>query len=189
MLLITPPDAEPVTLAEAKLHLRVDHDDEDTLIGMLIKVARQQAEQRTGRRYGIQTWERSYDAFPPWALMLPDPPLVEIVSVKYDDPAGVEQTLGNAAYVMRRGAEPAVLLPASVWPATIAQPGAVRVRYRCGLDSSDARWDSLKAWMLLAIGTWHAQRQAASPVQTYALPHEFWHGLLDPLVFYGTYTR
>ena len=41
--------AEPVTLEEARLHLRVDHTDEDALIGSLIIAARELAEHETGR--------------------------------------------------------------------------------------------------------------------------------------------
>ena len=41
--------AEPVTLEEARLHLRVDHTDEDALIGSIILAARELAEHETGR--------------------------------------------------------------------------------------------------------------------------------------------
>ena len=40
---------EPVTLAEAKLHLRVEHSDEDAYIGGLISAAREYAESFTNR--------------------------------------------------------------------------------------------------------------------------------------------
>ena len=188
MPLITGPAAEPVTLADAKLHLRVDADitADDTLIASLITAARQQAEHRTGRRIGLQTWARSYDAFPAWSLLLPDPPVTEIVSIQYEDPAGVLQTMPPTDYRLRPLSEPAVVLPVKAWPTAIAEPGAVTVTYRCGLTAADARWESLRAWMLLAIGTWYAQREAAGAVQTYALPREFWMGLLDPLIFYGS---
>jgi len=185
MPIITGPVGEPVTLADAKQNLRVDHTDDDTLIASLITTARQQAEHRTGRRYGAQTWLRAYDGFPTWSIMLPDPPVTEIVSIKYDDPDGVEQTLPPEDYRLRLHSEPAVVLPVKAWPAAASDPGSVRITYKCGLDATDARWQSLRAWMLMAIGTWYQQREAGSPSQTYALPREFWDGLLDPLVFYG----
>lgn len=190
MPIITGPAAEPVTLADAKQHLRIDADntDDDTLIASLITTARQQAEHRTGRRYGVQTWIRAYDAFPAWPILLPDPPATEIVSIKYDDTAGTEQTMDPADYRLRPHSEPAVVLPVKSWPATLAEPGAVRITYRCGLDATDARWASLRAWIKLAVGTWYHNREAAGSMQTYALPHDFWNGLLDPLVFYGVTT-
>lgn len=188
MPIITGPAVEPVTLVDAKLHLRVDHADDDTLIQSLISTARQQAEHRTGRRYGEQTWMRAYDTFPGWSLMLPDPPVTEIVSIKYDDPAGVEQTMPDADYRLRQHSEPSVVLPVKAWPTAASEPGAVRITYKCGLAATDARWQSLRAWMLLAIGTWYQQREAGGTTQTHTLPREFWDGLLDPLVFYGVTT-
>ena len=50
LTLITAPTTEPVTLAEARLHLRLDSDftADDDLIEVLIQSAREAAEQELG---------------------------------------------------------------------------------------------------------------------------------------------
>ncbi len=58
------PASEPVTLVEAKLHLRVDFADDDTLITMLIGAAREQAEALCNRALVTQSWDLYLDAFP-----------------------------------------------------------------------------------------------------------------------------
>lgn len=62
--LITGPIEEPVTLAEAKLHLRVDDNFDDSLIDMLITSARLHAENVCRRAFVTQKWELYLDAFP-----------------------------------------------------------------------------------------------------------------------------
>ena len=60
------PATEPVTIEEAKLHLRLDGDDEDTLVGMLISAARSHAEAITRRALITQKWDLYLDTFPPY---------------------------------------------------------------------------------------------------------------------------
>ena len=59
---ISGPAEEPVTLADAKLTLRVDHAEDDSRIQRMIGAAREAAEQITGRRFGRQTGELVRDA-------------------------------------------------------------------------------------------------------------------------------
>lgn len=54
---VTQATDEPVTLAEAKLHLRADGDDSDTLIGALITAAREIVERQTGYALAAASYE------------------------------------------------------------------------------------------------------------------------------------
>jgi uncharacterized phiE125 gp8 family phage protein len=62
--LITPPALEPVTLDEAKAHLKVDTSDDDALIATLITAARARAEWHTGRAFAAQSWILWLDCWP-----------------------------------------------------------------------------------------------------------------------------
>lgn len=62
--IVTLPDTEPVSLVQAKLHLRVDTTADDLLISSLIVAARQYAEQVTWRALVTQTWTAVFDRFP-----------------------------------------------------------------------------------------------------------------------------
>lgn len=61
---IAEPAAEPITLTEAKQHLRVDHPDDDALIAGLISAARIAAENICRRAFVTQKWELVIDSFP-----------------------------------------------------------------------------------------------------------------------------
>ena len=64
MYLLTPPSAEPVTLAEAKLSARLDGPEWDDLITGYIAAARQVAEQETGARFIAQTQRAEFTDWP-----------------------------------------------------------------------------------------------------------------------------
>jgi hypothetical protein len=59
----TQPVVEPVTLAEAKAHLRLDSDAEDALIQTLIGTARAWAEDYADRTFALTRWAMRADSF------------------------------------------------------------------------------------------------------------------------------
>lgn len=183
--LITPPAEEPVTLAEAKLHLRVDSADDDALIGALIVAARQQAEHLTGRALCTQTWDVILDAFPE-AFKLSYPPVQSVVEVVYLDSDGASQSLTLADTLLDKTSTPGYLVPAygKAWPESYCVPNAVRVRYVCGYGTAADVPPGIKAWMLLSVGTLYAQRESFVVGQAMPLPDRFWQGLLDPFRVY-----
>jgi uncharacterized phiE125 gp8 family phage protein len=92
------PATEPVTLAEVKAHLRVDHTaDNDYIEDFIIPAARRLAETMTHRAFITQTWILRLQGFGLAPIYLPRPPLVSITSVAYTDTAGDSGTFSSGA--------------------------------------------------------------------------------------------
>ena len=163
LALITAPTAEPVTLTEAKAHLRVTAADDDTLITSLIVAARHWAEGFTGRALITQTWDLYLDAFPEWELTLPKPLLQSITSIAYTDTNGASQTLATDQYLVDSKSEPGRITPAYglVWPSTRWQTNAVKVRLVAGYADAAAVPGPVKSACLLMLGELYARRESA----------------------------
>jgi uncharacterized phiE125 gp8 family phage protein len=166
---IAEPAQEPVVLAEAKAHLRVDTDAEDALIATWIIAARQAVEAETGRYLMLQDWELRLPAFPRGPIVVPRPPLAGVLSLKTAVADGTETTLSTTDYQVDAPAGPfaqaGAIWPASgaCWPSTDSQVrGAVRLRFRAGYASADAVPAPLRAAILLAVGDFYANREQAS---------------------------
>jgi len=188
LILKVAPSVEPVTLAEAKLHCKVDGTDDDTLITALIVAARQQAEHNTGRALLTQQWEFTCDSFPA-QIDLPRPALVSVQSVKYLDENGTLQTLASTEYQVIISELVGRIVPAydKTWPSCRVQPDSVVVDYTAGYGNAAAVPPSIKAWMLMAIGTMYGQREGIITGTIVAeVPRGFFAALLDPYWVPGT---
>jgi len=74
-VLVTPPAQPVITLAEAKAHLRVDIDAEDSLIEGMVAAATAHLDGWRGvlgRAIMPQAWRETHDGAGPFALALPD---------------------------------------------------------------------------------------------------------------------
>lgn len=193
--LITAPLVEPITLAEAKLHLRVSGADEDGLLALYITAARQACEERTERALITQTWEQALDAFPTTglaltgAIELPRQPVQSITSVQYVPAGGTALvTLDPAAYTLDAITAPGwVLSTSGTWPATAELANCVRVQFVAGYGAAGSAVPGpLRAWVLLTLGTLYANREAIDNTgKASGLPDRFYDSLLDP---YRNYT-
>jgi uncharacterized phiE125 gp8 family phage protein len=183
LALITPPAVEPISLAEAKLHARVDDSDRDTLINVFIKSAREAAEHELGRALITQTWRLTLDEFPCAEIELPKPKVLSISSVGYVDADGVDQVVSSANYTLDSAQLPGWVLPAEDfdWPATRAIANAVRVDFTAGYGPAATDVPaSVRQWMLLQIGAAVKQAEAfASGFTVAELPNRWVDGLLD----------
>lgn len=156
------PAATPVSLDEAKAHLRVDGSDEDALITGLINAATAHLDGWSGvlgRALVTQTWSQTYDAFTN-PLRLPMP-AASVTSVTYVDADGVTATVASDQYVLRADALGSLVEPAhgATWPTPRSQSGAVAVVFTCGTAAADVP-AAIKAAILLMIGDLYASREA-----------------------------
>lgn len=142
-VLVEPTD-EPLTLEDAKTHLRVTNTSEDAYVSDLIVVARDEGEEYTRRSWMPQTRALMMDRFPCGGLVgavirVGRPPVREIVSIEYIDPAGVTQTLDPATYQvdLPRGSKASYArlrpVPDTWWPDTqCGRLDAVTITYLAG---------------------------------------------------------
>lgn len=170
-----PPAEEPVTLAEAKVHCKVDNTAEDSLLTRLIKAARELSEAETGRRWVTQTVTYAAADFPracryavvggrvvPGVLCLPVEPVQSITTVAYWDAAGVSRTLAaDTDWLAWAAHSPPLVYPApgKFWPPTQAgRLEAVQVTAVVGYGAAPTVPAKAQQAILLAVGDWYEHR-------------------------------
>jgi uncharacterized phiE125 gp8 family phage protein len=197
--LITPAAEEPVSLAEAKLHLRVESADDDALIGSLISAARQAAETLTGRQFVTARWKLVLDSFPgpslmgvpaglPFslpghAILLPKCPVQSVFAIRYLDMAGTTQTMPRVDYTADTACEPARVTPVfgSAWPVSLPQIGAVTLVFAAGYGDAASVPAGIKSWIKLRVGSLYAHREEVALLASGKIESlSFIDGLLDP---------
>lgn len=162
---------EPVSLAEAKLHCRVDHDDEDLYLQDLITAAREHVEQVVlNRALLTQTWELFLDRFPgEGEIRLPLPPLQSVTGIYYTPDGDVEQMFAAANYAVDTVSEPGriVLQRDASWPGdTLSVVNGVRIEFVAGYG--DAAADApgpVRRALLLLIGDLYEHREETIAIQ------------------------
>jgi uncharacterized phiE125 gp8 family phage protein len=163
--IVTPPASDPVSLAEAKTHLRITAPDEDALIVGYLLAAREHVETITRRALLTQTWDYSIDA---WAdrIVLPKPPVQSVTSISYLDQAGATQTLSAALYrlVKQSTGEWAILKAYNaVWPAVQTVESCITIRFVCGYGTPPGSIpEAIRQAILLLVGHWFANREAVN---------------------------
>jgi hypothetical protein len=179
LVLVTGPAAEPLTLAEAKLHLKVDAADEDSLIQNLIQAARLAAEEETGLALLAQTWRLYLDAFPQAAgwwggvregarsaevervIELPRPPLLSVTHVKTYDTVDAASVMPAADYFVDGASRPGriVLRPHAAWPAALRDTNAIEIEYQAGFGAAASNVPvAIRQGMLQHVAALYAAR-------------------------------
>jgi uncharacterized phiE125 gp8 family phage protein len=154
------PTERIITVANAKEHLNVDSSHDDLRIDGLILAATAALDGRDGmlgRCLLSQSWRFTLAGFPCAGVRLPLPPTISVASVKYLDPAEVEQTLATDVYrVVKGGIEGDLIVPkiGQVWPLTACMPDAVRVDFTAGYATDDPALEPLRQAVRLLVKHW-----------------------------------
>lgn len=162
LTLVTPPATLPLSLNEAKAHLRLEDDQtaDDAAIMALVRAAVEQCEQFTGRALMTQVWSLFRDAWPGrlveplWegvrigadlatparAVELPKPPLQSVVHVKTYDESDVGTVWSSGSYFVDTASEPGRLVARTgqVFPTTIRASNGIEIQFSAGYGSNPA---------------------------------------------------
>lgn len=161
------PAVEPVTLTEAKSHLRVDIDDDDTLITSLITTAREYVELAARRALITQTWRYSLDEWPDsHQIEIPRPPLQSVSSIVYIESDGTSNTWTTDEYDVDTDREPGrvVLAYGESWPSETLRPmSPIQITFVAGYGSSASDVPEIyRQAVLLLVGHWYENREATA---------------------------
>ncbi len=133
--IVTPPASEPISLAEAKLFLRVDHSAEDSLIATLIGAAREAVEAGIGRALITRRVRESLDIWRREAVqgaVLGLGPVTNVVAVRLLTDSGSQSVLDPERYRLEGHRDrPRLVFPPGV-PATLRSAGGIEIEYDCG---------------------------------------------------------
>ncbi len=183
LVMTAAPAAEPVSLAEAKAHLRVDADDEDALISSLIVAARLLVERTLGLALVTQGWSYFLDHWPQAScISLPLLPVQAVSAVIVHDDDGGAAVLDADSYAVDVLSAPARLVLTSALPTVATRPfNSFEVAFTAGFgDAGSDVPQPIRQALLLLVAHWFEGRE---PVELGAGPQEvpaIAAGLLQP---------
>ena len=167
LVTITGPAYGLVTVEEAKEHLRIDHEDEDRLIGAWVRAASELAESYCGKRWITQTLRLTLAAWPTavisgvcGAIPLPVEPVASVELLKYFDAGGTEVEIDAADYQTWLDHSPPLVCPGpqQSWPQL--QSGKVKpvtVEFTAGTALNDVP-EAVRTAIMLTLGNWDENR-------------------------------
>ena len=158
-ILLTPPAAEPLLLAEAKDFLRVETADDDPLIAALISAARLHVEARTGLALVTQSWRMVFDCWPANGRITGRPaPLQALAAARVFDFDGESRAIDTQAFVSDASTSTLSFIPwALPMPTQIAAGIELDITAGFGDAASDVP-EPLRQAIRLLVAHWYENR-------------------------------
>jgi uncharacterized phiE125 gp8 family phage protein len=161
-ILTTAPTVEPISLAEAKSHLRVTHSDDDTYISTLISSARRAVEQSYDVSLLQQSWSYFQDRWPAASfIVLPKFPVLSISDIFIFGDDDVAATLNHAHYYLDAASRPArvILRDGRSFPIAGRSANGIEIKIVAGFGAlASAVPQTIRQALLIIIADWYASR-------------------------------
>lgn len=163
LVLTSGPLSEPVSLEEVKLHLRIDHTDEDVLLASLVTAARIHLETMLGQCFLTQQWNLVLDHWPNMVTMvLPLGPVQAITAVTLYDMDNQTTLVDTLDYSLDAISQPARL----IWRGAGARPkpgrnhNGIEISLTVGFGNNAGDVPQpLRQAILLLVAHWYEHRE------------------------------
>ena len=165
--LIAAPSVLPVSLADVKSHLRIDHGLDDSLLNVYLAAAINYIDGFSGilgRALCTQTWQERYSEWGDLRLELL--PVSSIAQIAYMPESGAEVTVSPANYTLDSDEYGSFVRfsESYTFPALSTDPVPIRVQYVAGYGSAASVPSPIKAAIMILAG--HFYHQTGAPTQS-----------------------
>lgn len=159
--LIAGPAVEPVSVAEAKMHVRIDGTAEDGFISSLIITSRLHVEAALGLALVTQRWLWRFDQWPgKGAVELPLRPVQSVDAVRIHPASGTAATVSPSSYTLDGAGNPARLMPKAALPGPGAAINGIEIEFTAGFGAAAADVPApIRQAVLLLVAHWYENRE------------------------------
>jgi uncharacterized phiE125 gp8 family phage protein len=163
-ILIDPPAIEPVTLAEARAHLRLTSTDDDDYVAAMITAARIQVESATRRVLVDQTWRVYRDDWPGNGRVdLPIAPIQSVAGITVYDTEGEPTALPPTAWILDAASQPARLVLTGSAPLPSSAINGIEIDVVAGYGASGLSVPQpLRLAVMTLVARWYEDREGLS---------------------------
>jgi uncharacterized phiE125 gp8 family phage protein len=160
-------DEPPVSVAEVKSDLRIEHSEDDATIAALIAAATAMTgapDGITGKALTTETWTLSVPrADSCGRIFLPITPVQSITSIAYYDADNAVQTLSVSDFYLFANEDTALIEKKDgSWPAVYDRRDAVTVTFVAGFGDAESVPANIRHAIRLMAAHWYEHRLAVS---------------------------
>ena len=171
------PMVKPISVAEAKKHLRIEHMDDDGYLDRLVDAAVSYVDANgvLGKPIIVRKFVLEFTEKPTWPVRLPFSNFTELENIKVIQD-GTLVTLENDDFQIGSDGDFRTVSPikGTDWPVADDVPYAYQICYKAGMSGNAGGVpETIKHALLLLVAHWYEHREAVEPNSLMPLPFGF----------------